>query len=88
MKAYLRNNEYEVEMPPPESRWSRPPVLESETNRVFYATSSGGVFYFRTLTEEQKERWDTANRHLYVNEEEIANELRSTEGCVRTESTR
>ena len=80
MKAYLLNKEHDVSMPPPESRWSRPPVRKNEEGRIFYATSNGGVFYFRNLTGKQKVDWDTFNRHNNSpNEMEIANELRYKE---------
>jgi len=65
-------------MPPPESRWSRPPVQEGESERVYYATSDGGVFYFRDLSEAQKDGWCVTNLPN-PNEKEIANELRSKE---------
>ena len=64
-------------MPPPSARWSRPAVKDDEEERVYYATSSGGVFYFRDLTEAQREDWDSLNRpHYALNEKETANELR------------
>lgn len=63
-------------MPPPESRWSRPAVKATEHERVYYATSNGGVFYFRGLSEAHKDDWCSVN-HPHPNEKEIAHELRN-----------